>query len=100
MAVNVGNELTVTIAVVRHPLLSVYVIVVLPTAVPVTNPVELTVALASVDDVHGVVADAVADPVNGVVEPTQTVNVPDIVGKAFIVTLKVSSSEQPPGVDA
>jgi hypothetical protein len=64
VAVNVGNELTVTIAVVRHPLLSVYVIVVLPTAVPVTNPVELTVALASVDDVHGVVADAVADPVN------------------------------------
>ena len=41
-----------------------YVIVVLPKAKPLTNPVELTVALAGVEEVHGVVADAVADPVN------------------------------------
>ena len=67
-----------------------YVIVVLPKAKPLTNPVELTVALAGVEEVHGVVADAVADPVNCTVEPTHTVNVPVIVGKAFIVTLKVS----------
>ena len=73
---------------------------VLPTDKPLTNPVKLTVALAGVEDVHGVVEDAVADPVNCTVEPTHTVNVPDIVGKAFIVTVKVSSSEQPPGVDA
>jgi hypothetical protein len=46
--------------------------------------------LDGVDEVHGVVEDAVAEPVNCVVEPTHTVNVPDIVGKAFIVTLKVS----------
>ena len=72
----------------------------LPTDKPLTNPVKLTVALAGVEDVHGVVEDAVADPVNCTVEPTHTVNVPDIVGKAFIVTVKVSSSEQPPGVDA
>ena len=77
-----------------------YVIVVLPKAKPLTNPVELTVALDGVDEVHGVVEDAVADPVNCTVEPTHTVNVPDIVGKAFIVTVKVSSSEQPPGVAA
>ena len=62
----------------------------LPIATPITNPVELTVALDGVDEVHGVVEDAVAEPVNCVVEPTHTVNVPDIVGKAFIVTLKVS----------
>ena len=41
-----------------------YVIVVLPKAKPLTNPVELTVALAGVEEVQGVVADAVADPVN------------------------------------
>jgi hypothetical protein len=64
--------------------------VVLPTDKPLTNPVELTVALTDVDDVHGVVAFAIPDPVNCVVEPTHTVNVPVIVGKAFIVTLNVS----------
>ena len=72
----------------------------LPTATPVTKPVEFTVALAGVEEVHGLLALAVPDPVNCTVEPTHTVNVPDIVGKAFIVTVKVSSSEQPPGVDA
>ena len=77
-----------------------YVIVVLPTDTPVTKPVELTVEEAGVEEAQGVVEDAVADPVNCVVEPTHTVNVPDIVGKGFIVTVKVSSSEQPPGVDA
>jgi hypothetical protein len=70
---------------------------VLPTATPVTKPVEFTVALAGVEEVHGLLALAVPDCT---VEPTHTVNVPDIVGKAFIVTVKVSSSEQPPGVDA
>jgi len=72
---------------------------VLPTDTPATNPVELTVALAGVEEVHGLLAFAVPDPVNCVVEPTHTVNVPDIVGKAFIVTVNVSWSEQPPGVD-
>ena len=62
----------------------------LPTDTPVTKPIELAVALAGVEEVHGVVADAVADPVNCTVEPTHTVNVPDIVGNQFIVTLKVS----------
>ena len=71
----------------------------LPTDTPVTKPVELTVALAGVDEVHGLLAFAVPDPVNCVVEPTHTVNVPVIVGKAFIVTVNVSSSKQPPGVD-
>ena len=41
-----------------------YVIVVLPTDTPVTKPVELTVALAGVEEAQGVVEDAVADPVN------------------------------------
>ena len=76
-----------------------YVIVVLPKAKPLTNPVELTVALAGVEEAQGVVEDAVADPVNCVVEPTHTVNVPDIVGNGLIVTVNVSWSEHPPGVD-
>ena len=63
---------------------------VLPTDKPLTNPVKLTVALAGVEDVHGVVAFAVPDPVNCTVEPTHTVNVPDIVGNEFIVTVNVS----------
>jgi len=63
---------------------------VLPTDKPLTNPVELTVALAGVEDVHGVVAFAVPDPVNCVVEPIHTVNVPDIVGNGLIVTVNVS----------
>ncbi len=62
----------------------------LPTATPVTKPVELTVALAGVDDVHGLLAFAVPEPVSCVVEPTHTVIVPDIVGSGFIVTVKVS----------
>ena len=63
---------------------------VIPTDKPLTNPVELTVALTGVDDVHGVVVFAVPEPVNWVVEPTHTVNVPDIVGNGLMVTVNVS----------
>ena len=38
---------------------------------------------------HGVVACAVAEPDNVVVEPTQTLNVPLIVGVGFTVTVAV-----------
>ncbi|WP_291276168.1 hypothetical protein [Flavobacterium sp.] len=49
----------------------------------------LTVATAGVADDHGVVASGVPEPVKVVVEPTQTVNVPVIVGFAFTVTVAV-----------
>ena len=88
--VKVGTGFTVTTAVVRQPLLSVYVIVVLPTATPVTKPVEFTVALAVVEEVHGVEDAAVPEPVNCVVEPTHTDNVPEIVGNGLMVTVNVS----------
>jgi hypothetical protein len=83
----------VTVAVLVHPLLLVYVIVVVPAATPVTMPVLLTVATPVLDDVHGLTAAAVPDPVNVVVDPVQTFNVPVIVGCAFTVIVAVL--EQP-----
>jgi hypothetical protein len=41
------------------------------------------------DDVHGFTAAGVPDPVNVVVDPTQTFNVPDIVGCALTVIVTV-----------
>jgi hypothetical protein len=61
----------------------------LPTATPVTTPVLLTVATPGVPDTHGLVAAAVPEPVKGDVDPTQTDNVPVIVGAAFTVTVAV-----------
>jgi hypothetical protein len=63
---------------------------VFPTATPVTKPVEFTVALAGIEEVHGVVAFAVPEPVNCIVEPTHTDSVPDIVGNGLMVTVNVS----------
>ena len=84
----VGNPFTVTVVVIIHPLLSVYVITLVPALTPVTSPVALTVALAVVADIQGLVAAAVPDPVNCNVVPTQSdkiLPVLVIVGKAFIV---------------
>jgi hypothetical protein len=75
-----GCAFTVTVAVLEHPLLLVYVIVVVPAATPVTTPVLLTVATPVLDDVHGLAAAAVPDPVNVVVDPMQTFNIPVIAG--------------------
>jgi hypothetical protein len=86
----VGSALTVTIAVFIQPLEFVYVIVEVPADTPVTTPVLETVATAVLEDTQGLEAAAVADPVNVVVSPTQTDNVPVIVGNALIVTVAVA----------
>ena len=59
-----------------------------PAATGVTVPdvvVVFIVPLVASDDAHALLAAAVPEPVNTVVEPIQTVAVPEIVGKAFIV---------------
>ena len=61
----------------------------MPAAIPVTNPVLLTVATAGVADTHGLDAAGVPDPVSCVVEPTHTLKVPVIVGLGFTVTVAV-----------
>jgi hypothetical protein len=85
----VGCALTVIVAVLEHPLLLVYVIVVVPAATPVTTPALLTVATPVLEDVHGFTAAGVPDPVSVVVDPTQTFNVPVIAGCALTVTVAV-----------
>jgi len=60
-----------------------------PAATPVTTPALVTVATLVLEDVHGLAAAGVPDPVNAVVDPTQTVNVPVIVGCALTVTIAV-----------
>ena len=56
-----------------------------PVAIPVTAPVEETVAFEGADDIQGLDKAAVGDPINDVVEPTHTFIIPDIVGNALIV---------------
>ena len=70
--------------------MSLYVITEVPCETPVTRPVELIDATPVLADDQGDVAFGVPDPVNWVVNPTQTDKVPLIVGKALIVTVKVS----------
>ena len=61
----------------------------MPADTPVTTPELLIVATPVLPEVHGVVTSGVPDPVNGVVDPTQTLNVPVIVGNALTVTVAV-----------
>jgi hypothetical protein len=69
--------------------MSVYVIMLVPAETPVTNPVvEFTVATAGVADVQATAA-GVPDPLSKVVEPTQTDNVPVMVGSILTVTVAV-----------
>ena len=58
-----------------------------PGFTPVTNPALLTVATPVLDDAQGFTAAGAPDPVNVVVDPSQTVNVPPMVGIAFTVTV-------------
>ena len=81
----VGTALIVTVAVMEHPLVLVYVILAEPADTPVTNPVASTVATPIAEKVHGLVSAAVALPVNCVVLPTQADNVPVMVGKGLLV---------------
>jgi len=88
----VGKALTVTVAVLEHPLLSLYVITLVPAATPVTVPVvltPLTVAVLVVAEVQGLLLAAVPDPVKVVVPIPQIVNVPEMVGNALTATVAV-----------
>ncbi len=75
-----GVGLTVTVAVILHPFELVYVMVVEPARIPVTNPVLLTVATAVFDDNQGELTFGDAEPLNWVLAPSQTESVPLIVG--------------------
>ena len=59
--------------------------VVVPAEMPLTKPVELTVAIAGVEDIQGFVVAAVVDPVSWDVSPIQENKLPVIVGVGFIV---------------
>jgi len=80
----VGFALMVIVAVTEQLLLFVYVIVVVPALTPVTRPF-VTVATAVLLEVHGFVVAGEPDPVNCIVDPTQTGELPEIVGFAFTV---------------
>ena len=58
VTVNIGVPLTVTMAVVWHPLAEKKVIVAVPALIPVTNPFELTVATARLELDQGIAAGA------------------------------------------
>ena len=85
----VGTALTVTVAVLLHPELLVYVITLVPAAMPVTRPVLLTVATVVVADNQGLVAEGVPEPVIWVVDPIQVVSVPVMIAPAVTVTVAV-----------
>jgi hypothetical protein len=91
---------TVLVAVAsEHPPVpvTVYVIVAVPAATPVTTPDELTVAIAVFDDVH-VPPETVE--VNVVLEPAQIVCVPDRgpaeAAAETVTVLVATASEHPP----
>ena len=87
-----GAALTTKLTVEEQPLLFVKVIVVVPEDNGVTTPVLLTVAIAVLLEVHGLLAAAVPVAVNVSVLPLAIpVNVPEITGFAYTVTLYVSS---------
>ena len=92
--VKFGSPLTVmVVAAETQPLLSLKVMVVVPSVLPVTTPVFDTVAMVELPDTHGSVEFAVALPVKAIVALTQTELLPVMVGSAFTVTLFVV--EQP-----
>ena len=82
-----GNPLTVTVAVTLHPLLLVYVIMLVPADTAVTSPDKLTVAIAGEPETHGFVAAGVPEPVNWLVAPWHTARFPEIVGRGLTVTV-------------
>ena len=81
-----AEPLTVIFLVAVHPFISLYVIVTLPGATPVTNPVLSTVATAGIDEVQAPLDAGVPLPLRFNVEPAQIVFVFGvIVGKGFTV---------------
>ena len=85
----VGNAFTVTVTVLLHPRLFVYVMTLVPAETPVTTPVLLTVATAGVADTQGLTAAGVPEPVNVVVDPIQTASIPVMVVAAVSVRVAV-----------
>ena len=73
------------VEVVVHPLLFLYVMIVVPALMLVTKPVFETVAIVVADEVHAFVGAAVPLPVYCDVAPTHADNIPLIVGLAFTV---------------
>jgi hypothetical protein len=99
IAASVGNAVTLTVACafdVQPFVVTVYVIVAVPADTPVTTPVELTEAIAALDDVQTPFAVALA---SAVVEPEHTSVVPVIAATTGIaLTVTVSTAlvvEQP-----
>ena len=88
-------SLMVTVRVVLHPTEFVYVIVVVPDAIPVTNPVEETVATPVLLEVQGFEIAGVPEPVSWEVALIHNVVAPLIVGLAFTVTITVAEFEHP-----
>ena len=86
----VGIELTVITSVPVQPFKSVNVIVAIPKETPVTTPLAFTVAIKGFEDTQGFTAAGVATLDNVVVLPSQTLNVPVIMGTLFIVMVSVS----------
>src|ERR1035437_9147041 len=92
-----GNGLTVTTLVAVHPVPTVYAIVDVPAATPVTTPVPETVAFAVLLLLH--TPPAVAS-LKVVVEPLQTLVAPAIAaGEGVIVTTTLPSVPQQPLAD-
>jgi len=91
----VGFANTVNVSVLLQPLLSKYVIVVVPAATPVTTPLLVIVATDALLDAHGVVLLAVPEPASVNVVPTQTSARLLIVGIGFTVTTTSSVFKQP-----
>lgn len=75
----------VTLEIALQPLLSVYVIELLPLSKPETSPLDETVAIDVFDETHGLVLLAVPDPVSCDVEFLSKVRVPEIVGLLKVV---------------
>lgn len=60
-----------------------------PAETPETTPELLTVATPVFDDTQGLTNAGLAEPTRAVVDPTHTIGVPVIVGRAFTVKIAV-----------
>lgn len=88
--VMVTSGLTLMVSVSVQPLIPVNVIIVVPTETPVTTPLEFTVAIKGSEDTHGFKTAGANRVDNVVVSPSQTLNVPAIIGNALTVIISVS----------
>ena len=70
-----------------HPFKAVKVMLVVPEVTAVTTPDVLTIATVASEEVHGLTEAGVNAQVKVVDNPSQSVNIPAIVGNAFMVTV-------------